>query len=226
MVSSDPDRAELLTDASRAVIGTVFYAVKFEKLDDVLVDRQARALIEEPLREFTAADEYQAIVDALWSDVRLTEVIELPEFIPKPHTEQEFRDFLRRLLERLDAMRPWPEPLHRALDDTRWDGYQNARVIGRITMRYVDAQDRLKYVFRTVDDAGRKIHVLILRLKSGDEVALAAPWWPDSKHVAVLSRSPERSPEQVLAALFDGTGFRPEDVVPVAPEHPVNSLET
>jgi len=43
-------------------------------------------------------------------------------------------------------------------------------------MRYVDAQGRIKYVLRSVQEGNRKIRVLILRLRSGDEVALATPW--------------------------------------------------
>lgn len=202
----------MTTGSSQLVIGTLLYSVKFENLDDELVDRRARALIEEPLVELRPIDEYEAIVEALQSSAKLTEVIRLPEFIPEPHSEQDFRDFLRRLTERLDAMRPWPEPQHRELHDSRWSDYDGARVVGRIKMDYVDAQQRINYGFRGVMDRGHKVRVLILHLKSGDEVALVTPWWSGSEEVAILSGSIHRRPAEVLEALIDATRFTSEEV--------------
>ncbi|MQA86274.1 MAG: hypothetical protein GEV03_16975 [Streptosporangiales bacterium] len=205
------------------VVGTLLYAVKFERRDDALVDRMARGLVEEPLRELTLEDEYQAIVEALASSATLSDVIGMPDWVRTAPGEEEFRDFLRRLRDRLDAMRPWPTPPHRELDESRWPAeYAHARVVGRIKMRYVDAQGKVNYVFFSVQDGDLKRWVLILRLRSGDEVALVAPWWPDSKHVAVLSRDPDRPPSEVLAALFDGTRFTSEDVEPVPPNDVTN----
>lgn len=202
----------MLKQPARVVIGTLLYTVKFEDLDDTLVDRRARALIEEPLVDLTAADEYQAIVEALQSSVRLTRVIELPNGGRDRHSEQGFRDFLGRLLARMDTLRPWPEAPHRPLDDSRWHSAGSMWVVGRILMDYVDAQRRLNYVFRAGVHDDRKVHLLILRLRLGNEVALVAPWWPDSKHVAVLSRDPHRTSSEVLAAFLDGTRFTPDEV--------------
>jgi hypothetical protein len=80
----------------------------------------------------------------------------------------------------------------------------------------VDAQGRIKYVLRSMQEGDRKIRVLILRLSSGDEVALAAPWWPDSQDVAVLNRDRERQAEDIVAALIEGTGFTADEVTAVS----------
>jgi hypothetical protein len=217
---------EVLSEPTQLVISTLLYTGKFEKLDDALVERRARALIEEPLGELTTEDEYQAIVEALDSDARLSTVIRLPEWI-KGHSEQEFRDFLQQLLDQLDAKRPWPEPAHRELNVQRWSDYQDARVVGRIKLPYLapqgSAQSRTNYGFSKVDVGGRKLDGLILRLRSGDEVALAGPWWPGSKDVALLSQDPQRSPEELVSALIEATRFTPEEVEPVHPENCANS---
>ncbi|MQA86276.1 MAG: hypothetical protein GEV03_16985 [Streptosporangiales bacterium] len=202
----------MLTQPARVVIGTLLYTVKFEDLDDTLVDRRARALIEEPLVDLTAADEYQAIVEALQSSATLTDVIKLPDPCRDRHSEQGFRDFLSRLLARMDTLRPWPEAPHRPLDGSPWESAKSLWVIGRISMDYVDAQRRLNYVFRAGTQGDRKVHLVILKLRSGDELALVAPWWPDSDHVAVLSRERPWRPRELLAALIDGTRFRSDEV--------------
>lgn len=148
---------EMLSASSQVVIGTLLHSVKFDDLNAELIDRMARALIEEPLVGLTPADEHQAIVDALRSSATLTEVIRLPASIPEPHGEKDFRDFLRRLLERLDIIRPWPVPLHRELNADRWSRYENAQVVGPIKMRYVDAQERINYAFGGVEANGSKL---------------------------------------------------------------------
>lgn len=213
----------MLSDPARRVVGTLLYTGKFEQLDDTLVDRRARALIEEPLDELTTDDEYRAIDEALRSHVQLSRVITLPDFITERHSEQDFRDFLRRLLERLDAMRPWPEPPHRELNVERWGDYRNARVVGRVAMSGMNPKGLVNYVFTSMDDGGRELYVLILRLWSGDEVALAGPWWPDSTDTAVLSNDPQRSAADIMAALVDGTGLTSGDVTSITPDDRSNS---
>lgn len=92
----------------RGVNGGVLYSVQFAReLDDTVVDRIARWLLGEPLWDLTQQQEYDALAEALRSDAQLT------EFIPEAHTEEAYRDFLRRLLARLDEARPWPDPRNR-----------------------------------------------------------------------------------------------------------------
>lgn len=201
----------MTTEWWRAVTASLLYSAQFERLDDDLVDRRTRALLEEPVVDLAPEDEYRAIAEALASNARLTEAI------PEPHGEDEFRSFLRRLLTRMDEMRPWQPPPHRPLSDSRWAEYRDARVVGRIRMRYVDAQGRIKYVLRSVQEGNQKSRVIILLLRSGDEVALAAPWWPESQDVAVLTRDHKRRAEDLVAALVDGTEFTADEVT-AAPE--------
>jgi hypothetical protein len=54
--------------------------------------------------------------------------------------------------------------------------------------------------------------VLVLRLKSGAELAFVGPWWPDSDDVAVLLRGPQHSPQQAVSELVNVTELESEDI--------------
>lgn len=103
----------MTTNAERVSQG-VLYGVQFDRhLDEKAVARIAQFFLEGPsgplfggsLGNLTPQEGYTALVEALGLSVKLTELLPLPVH----HSEQQFRDFLQRLLERLDAMRPWPE---------------------------------------------------------------------------------------------------------------------
>jgi hypothetical protein len=191
----------------RGVINGIHYGVQFEpELTDEIAARITRALLEEPLFDLTEAEEYDAIVAALQSDATLTAVD------PDRHGEAEFRDFLRRLLSNMDAARPWPEPPFRSLGQAEWFGFAQAKPILRILTSYLSLQDRLHKGFGSVDHDGRRLTVLILRLKSGDEVALVTPWWRGSGDVAVLQRDPRRRSEDVVTEFLNATGLLPQEV--------------
>jgi hypothetical protein len=192
----------------RGVSNGVLYNIQFaSSLDDELVDRGARSLLTEPLFHLTPEEEYDALVRALESDETLT------DFIPVRHGEREYRDFLRRLVARLDALRPWPELPYRVLHISAWERFGSARPVARIRMGYVKVQERLHGIFEQVPDNRR--HVVLLALKDGPEVALVAPWWPDSRDVALLCREPDLSPAAVVGAFCEATGIEPEKVTPL-----------
>ncbi|GAA2075632.1 hypothetical protein GCM10009780_10000 [Actinomadura alba] len=192
----------------RALIDAIDYSVQFDReLTEAVVERITRALLREPLLDLTEAEEYQAITEALRSGSALTE----PG--TQAHGEREFRDFLRRLLRGMDAARPWPEPPFRTLGEARWTGFVAPVPLLRVHMDHVRTQDRLHRVFRRVDDGGRRLILLILRLRSGDEVALVTPWWPGSDDVAVLRRDRRRRPaDDAVEEFLTATGIRPDEV--------------
>lgn len=206
----------------RDVVDALLFSVQFEReLTDDLADRRAHALIEEPLHGLTPEQGYEAVSEALRSGEQLT------GFLPTQirHTEQDFREFLGRVRGRMDAVRPWPELPFLALDDSRWSEFTGGRAIARIGARLPEVQERLHRIFGSVEGQGRELRVLMLRLKSGDEVALVRPWWPNSQDFAVLQRpDSERSSQDVLAAFLDATGYTPGEVSAVSgPKNP-NSL--
>ena len=133
--------------------------------------------------------------------------------IPQSHSDQEFREFLRRLLGRLDTLRPWPDLPYRRLDASRWADFAAARPIGRIGMGYVRAQERLRRIFDRLDD-GNSREVLLLRLRSGDEVALVG-----APQAVGRSRScsvrPTALPRRCSRKFVNATGFTADEVTPL-----------
>ncbi len=198
----------MITNAQRVSEG-VLYCVQFTRpLDDEEVARVGRYMLEMPLvQDLTLQEEYTALVEAMGGSVKLTEVLSI---LPLPLSEQEFRDFLRRLLERLDAMRPWPEWPFRCLNNSRWSTFATARPIARIGTRWGSFTVH-KQLHRVMLTEGEK-EVLILQLRSGDEVALVTPWWPGSKDIALLQSDPHRSPLVVVSEFLNATGFPSEAV--------------
>lgn len=194
-----------MTELWQGTSNTVLYSIQAEpELNDAVVARIARALLEHPLSDLTPEQEYAGLAEALQSGAQLT------EFMPGRHSEEQYRDFLRRLLTRLDALRPWPEPPFRPLDMSHWDSFAGAQPMARLSSDYLNIQERLHRAFTKTGDQ----EVLMLRLKSGDEVALVNPWWPESSDTAILHRDPGRNPEQVLAAFLDATPFTSDEITP------------
>jgi hypothetical protein len=165
--------------------------------------RVAKRAVEHPDAYLTTEEIYAGIAEALRSDTQLTE--SLPGTKP---SEQEYRAFLGRLLDRLDTMRPWPEPPFRILDPSRWQDLGQMPLTARIRLDLLLLQQRLHRVFGHVGNR----EVLALRLKTGTEVALVAHWWRGSDDIALLQRDPDLPPGQVAEEFRDATGLTPGEV--------------
>jgi hypothetical protein len=208
--SREPDSGAGAAEWWQGVNGGVLYSVQFaEKLDDATVDRIARWLLGQPLWELTQQQEYDALADALRSDAQLT------EFIPDRHTEEAYRDFLRRLLARLDQVRPWPELPFQMLGTSHWENFTGARAAARIGLSVKKIQERLHRIMARLTVEGTEREVLMLRLRSGDEVALVNPWWPGSADTAVLKRGQAISTEQLIAEFINCTGLDADEIRPL-----------
>lgn len=130
------------------LVNGILYSTQFVKtLDDEAVEWIARALLEEPIMHLSPEQEYDAIVAALRSDEPLT------GRIPQPHDESTVREFLGRVVRRLDALRPWPElPFVRLSPDHRTE-FEGTRPIARVRVPILDIQTRLRDLFHRLDDS-------------------------------------------------------------------------
>jgi hypothetical protein len=199
-----------VADQWSAVSDSILESVQLEKeLGNTEAMRLGREIVRRPLRYLTTEEEYAAIAEALRTDA------DLSERIPSPHGEQEYRDFLRRLLNCLDALRPWPELPFRPVDVSGWHDFNDARLTARIKLSVIGVERQLGRAFRHTD--GVQNRILGLRLNSGTEVVLVDKWWaPGSKDVALLQRDPRQPPAQVIAEFRDATGLTGDQVVPLA----------
>ncbi len=204
--------AELST-AARQVVDKIRSVIRSEPLDDALALRHARALIFRPLVGVSPEEEYDALVEALRSDAPLATWHGDPRF-ERRIDEGDFRAHLGRVRDRLDALRPWPVPLFRAVTPELWAGYRAPRVVGRIGLRTPVVEDRIHTHLSPVArlDGDGQVRVVILRLRSGHEIALVGRWWPDDlRATAVLTRDPDVPAEELMAELTSGDEFAPEE---------------
>jgi hypothetical protein len=193
-----------MTEEWRGVSNAVLYGLIFKPtLDDSEADKVANEFITEPLWTLTPQEEYDRLVEAVGSSADLT------SDIPTPHGDAEYREFLKRVIDRMDAQRPWPELPFQELDAARWSSFAHTQPVARIGRSYPYVEGLFHRTFTSLpsDDDRRG---LILRLKSGTEVAFVVPWWPDSRNVAVLRSDSGISAQQVVDELRDLTGLDPE----------------
>ncbi|GAA4609555.1 hypothetical protein GCM10023195_38670 [Actinoallomurus liliacearum] len=189
------------------LINGILYATQFERtLDDEVVGRIARALLEEPILHLTPEQEYEGIVAGLRSEEPLTGQI------PQPHDEEAVREFLGKVVRRLDALRPWPELPIATIGPEHWTEFGGARPIARVQVPILDVQGRLRTIFHRLDDGH---DILLLRLRSGAEVALITPWWVGSDDSALLLKSQDVPAPQVIEEFGTATGWGPDDVAPL-----------
>lgn len=187
------------------VLWALLYSVQYEqRLTDALARSRALALILEPVHGFSPEEEHAALGAALESAAPLSEILPPPPETPR--AEEELRDFAERVRRHMDELRPWPDlPFVTRLGPL----WEDSAVIGRVRMGHMEVTERIRRHFQrpeTGDDAPAR---LLLRLSSGDEVALVER----GGRVDVLTR-PEsgRAPEDVLAAFLFTTGLTPGEV--------------
>ncbi len=172
-------------------------------IDDSLLSRLADELIRQRYFRDPVETFYQAAIDALQSgeSVRLDD----------DQDEGAVRDLLTRLLRELDERRPWPEPPFRSLSIDVWQVLQDAPVIGRLSAYPMDVQARLYRNFSAGESSSPDSRIILLRLRSGQEVGLRAASFSEP-HVDMYSTS---DPESTRADFQDLTGL---DVQPPDPD--------
>jgi hypothetical protein len=115
------------------------------------------------------------------------------------------RNVLVRLLRELDARRPWAEPPYRVLDSGEFSELATAPTIGRIPMSRLNVGDHLNGIFEPA--AGTHVNLLVLHLRSGEQVALLAPESFTEPLVVVKAHSAQQS---TLDSLRELTGLAVE----------------
>jgi hypothetical protein len=134
----------------------------------------------------------------------------------QPHGEATIRDFLRRLVARLDALRPWQEPPVRSLGFDRWNEFKHGTLLAHVRLG-PPSQDVLNARLRPVPGDPEGSRGDVLRLRSGDEVALMAPPFPDGYRGTLMAAPPHRPVDEVIAAFVTHTGYERKRVSPAVP---------
>jgi hypothetical protein len=190
------------------VVTAVLYCLQFSReLSDGEVERIAAMVLERPFYDLTVEEQYAGIEAVLaapaWDE----------DLSWQPHDETAVRDFLRRLLERLNALRPWQEPPYRSIGLDRWEEYRRGVLLAHVRL-YAPPQDPMFSRLRSVPGDEHALRATVLRLRSGDEVALVAPPLSDESDAVLMAVAPHRPAADVLEAFVAHTGYARERVSP------------
>lgn len=202
------------------LVSGLLFSVQYETdLDDDLAERRARAMLEEPLPGFGQDDGYAALATALASTDDLAGLLPAP--IPAGHTDPDLRAFIARVRDHMDAKRPWTPPAYLPIDTSRSGEFTGGLPVAALPPRWVEVGERLQRMFTAVDGADGEREVLLLRLRTGDEIALVAPWWEQDERVAVVQHpGSDRSPREVLTAFLDLTGYGRHEITDLTTDRP------
>lgn len=186
------------------MVEAILYWVQFSRqLGDVEVERTCRMILERPIYNLTVEEQYAGIEAGLASEAWKRLVWD------QPHEGPAVQDFLRRLLERLDELRPWQEPPFRALGTSRWAEFKHGTLLAHVRLRL---HDPMNGDLRTVPEDEHGLRGVVLRLRSGDDVALVAPPLPDASDAVLMAAPPHRAARKVTEAFVTHTGHPPEQV--------------
>ncbi|MGP4051194.1 hypothetical protein [Streptomyces sp. 2A115] len=190
------------------VVVGILYCLQFSReLSDEEVQRIADMVLERPIHDLTIEEQYAGI------EASLAVVVWEEDLSWQPHDELSIRDFLRRLLERLDALRPWQEPPFRSLGFGRWEEYKRGTRLAHVRL-YSPSQDPMHARLRTVPGDKDRLRGLVLRLRSADEVALVAPPLPNGYDAVLVAVPPHRPAAKVIEAFLTHTGYAQDRVSP------------
>lgn len=191
-------------DYWRPVVNGILYSIKFQdQLTDELASRTAQEIVRHPLAGLSADDQYTALTTAVNTGEDLTKLE------PEAHSEAAFRNFLTRVVEQLDALRPWPEPAYARLNLSRFSDLAEPNAIACIRLSTPKVEQKIEAPFGRLDDLGKR--AAVLQLSSGAVVALVARWWPESNTIAVVNQG-QQDPGAVLTELIQVTALTPDDV--------------
>ncbi|MFD4354933.1 hypothetical protein ACFWPX_20430 [Nocardia sp. NPDC058518] len=206
-------------DYWNGIVQRIFYRIQFEPdLNEELASRIANALLVEPIETLTAAEEYTALTDGLRRQAPL------PSLVPMRQPPTELRNFLLRVVEGMDSMRPWPTPPYVELPVDDLSNFQNFRPIARLALSVNEVEGRISRIFNRDSEDGP---FLLLRLNSGATVGFFSPYWEGSDDVLVASGSADRDPVEVLRELTDTDRLEPEIIFHIdsndAPPSPLST---
>ncbi|GEM31564.1 hypothetical protein NN3_25710 [Nocardia neocaledoniensis NBRC 108232] len=188
----------------RPVVNTILYSIQFERaLDDRVVDRIAHTLVTQPLATLVPEDEYGALVEGIATREPIPTLIQLP------HPEAELREFLGRVVARMDEMRPWPTLPYLRMPKDSVSIFENAAPIARISASVGDIQGRISRAFYSGTEYGTFIP---LKMASGRVVGMFTPFWSDSDDIVLVDATHDPDPHAAITELLSVTRIDPATV--------------
>jgi hypothetical protein len=185
----------------RVPINEILFGLKFaQEITDETIRWNADNAVHYTVLDLGPEAYYQAISEALASGERLDSLGQLPQF-----DQAQIASFLRALAIQLDALRPWPEPKFRRLEPAAWATFEHAAPVARLDASVVEVTDVLQKGFRPTGDAEPGRYVMMLKLATGETVALLGYYAPGEK--VTLLTDATGDPAEVIEHFTAATGF-------------------
>jgi hypothetical protein len=153
---------------------------------------------------------YEAIQEALASGERLDGLGQLPQF-----DQAQIAGFLRAVANRLDTLRPWPEPKFLRLEASTWATFANAVPIARLDASILRVRKIVRGVFESAEDATPERYVLMLKLATGETVPLLGSHGPREKVTLLTDAGVD--PAEVIEHFTAATGFPADEITTIPP---------
>lgn len=195
-----------MTDNWRGGINQLLYGLNFAReITDDMVGRVADSVV--LYRGFSGGPE--AYCRAINTALASGEDLRLPNQLPQFGRDQ-IEAFLRAVVNRLDEMRPWPEPAFRSLVVSARDTMHGAVPIARLLAPMVRVRAVLREHFVPVGHAEPRDQLMMLRLGTGETIGLLGSLTHDDS-VTLLAES-TAEPGVVIDHFIAATGFPADDV--------------
>ncbi|WP_331758054.1 hypothetical protein OG225_42040 (plasmid) [Nocardia sp. NBC_01377] len=192
-----------MSDNWRPVVNAVLYICQFaSELNDAEARRVANLLVTKPLGDLTIDQEYQALQSSLDSGEKLDTTVGVK------FSTGEVRGFLARVIAELDSLRPWIAPALQEVSISRWQEFADKEPIARIAVGWPAIEGRVDKTFQRVD-SGQGV---LLRMRSGAEVALRWPGNSGKSSTDVISLDPSCSTVPLVQELADATALEIDDI--------------
>jgi hypothetical protein len=190
----------------RDAINEILFGLTYtEAITDETVEWNADSAVHYTTLTFGPEVYYRAIAEALASGEPLDGLGQLPQF-----DQAQIAGFLGALADRLDALRPWPEPQFRQLEVDTWTAHRHAVPIARLNASIREVTDLLQKGFRPADGGEPGMEVLMLKLATGEILGLLGSYGRDDD--VTLSTDAADDPAAVIEHFTAATGFPPEKV--------------
>ncbi len=198
-------------DKTRGVINQLLYPIDgAPNLGEEAVDMLVNYIIDGRLFIAGVEDFAAAIDDVIKIGALHPEAVEMSDRF----SERELLEFLNRVIRKLEERRPWPPRLFTKLEVGRWASFGSTPVIAQINQPKYVLAGAFKHRFDAIPAGDSNILVLMLRLRSGEEVAIVGSDDPRSTTFSLLYRGTE-TPAEIVAYFRSLPGFTDSDVVPV-----------
>ncbi|HKH51607.1 MAG TPA: hypothetical protein VKA77_07390 [Mycobacterium sp.] len=198
-----------MTQDWRGPVNALLYGIIFApEITDEVVAACAEAAVNYTVLGDGPEVYYEAIQKALTSGERLDNLGQLPQF-----DQAQIAGYLRAVATQLDALRPWPEPKFRRLSAATWTTFANAVPIARLDASILRVRSIVRGVFEPAGDAQPGRYVLMLKLATGETVALLGSHGPQEK--VTLFTDAADNPAEVIEHFRTATGFPPDKITPI-----------